>query len=60
MNNINFPCPFCKGQGGKQEDPPDAYGPGGPWYDCGICDGYGIISIDGLYHQRIKRFKNGK
>lgn len=50
-----FPCPYCKGQGGAVEDLADAYGPGGPWYDCGICQGNAMVEIGGKIHRLIRK-----
>jgi hypothetical protein len=49
----SFPCPYCKGQGTWVEPVLD-YGQG-PTYECGGCDGKGMIEINGPIHQRIKQ-----
>ena len=51
-----FPCPYCKGQGSLVEPVLD-WGQG-PRYECVICDGEGMIMIDGPRHQIIKTFKS--
>ncbi len=57
MNNKPkaFPCPYCKGKGSWVEQVLD-YGQG-PRYDCGVCEGQGMIEIGGAIHQKIKEFR---
>lgn len=51
-----FPCPYCKGQGGELD--PVLDNGEGPWYDCGVCDGTGMIEINGPIHKQMKEWKN--
>jgi hypothetical protein len=53
-----FPCPYCKGQGSWVE-PVSDYGQG-PRYDCGICDGEGMIEINGPLHKLLIELKAEK
>lgn len=53
MNARYFPCPYCKGQGGEGEVICDDGT--GPWYDCGVCRGNGMIQINGPIHQEMKK-----
>lgn len=50
-----FPCPFCKGQGGYIDVVLD-FGQG-PYYECGICKGEGMIVIDGPIHKELHELK---
>jgi hypothetical protein len=52
--NKRFPCPYCKGQGSWVEPVLD-YGQG-PRYDCGVCEGQGMIEINSPRHQLIRSF----
>lgn len=52
-----FPCPYCKGQGGEIEIVIEETREG-PYYDCGICEGQGMIPIGGRIHQMIKDWKD--
>lgn len=49
-----FPCPYCKGKGSWVEA---VYYNQGPTYECGGCNGEGMIEIDGEIHQKIKASK---
>lgn len=51
-----FPCPCCKGQGSEHEIVIPETGEG-PDYECGYCEGEGMIEIDGPLHRRIKQFQ---
>lgn len=51
----SFPCPYCKGEGSWIEPVTDEGQ--GPLYECGVCDGNGMIEIDGQHHMRIKQIK---
>ena len=53
--NKRFPCRYCKGQDSLVEPVLD-YGQG-PRYDCGVCEGEGMIEINGPRHQLIRSFK---
>lgn len=48
-----FPCPYCRGQGGYTDIVIEETGQG-PSYDCGVCEGAGMIIIGGPIHQKIK------
>ena len=50
-----FPCPYCKGQGGEKEVICDDGS--GPYYECGYCEGEGMIVIGGEIHLRRKKEK---
>lgn len=50
--NKRFPCPYCKGQGTWIEPVTDEGE--GPMYECGCCEGQGMIEVDGPIHQKIK------
>jgi len=45
-----FPCGVCKGRGYFHEDVLE-YGQG-PDYDCGWCEGEGLIEIGGAIHRK--------
>jgi hypothetical protein len=51
----SFPCPYCKGQGGEKE--PILDNGEGPWFECGMCDGQGMVEINGPIHQIMKELK---
>jgi hypothetical protein len=53
-----FPCPYCKGKGSWIERVTDEGQ--GPRYDCGICDGEGMIEINGPLHNRLIELKSLK
>lgn len=60
MNHMakKFPCPYCRGQGSWIEHVTDeGYG---PLYECDVCEGQGMIEIDGPIHQRIKQWKEAR
>lgn len=48
----SFPCWVCKGSGGEKEIVTDEGE--GPWYDCGYCEGEGLIEIGGTVHRKRK------
>jgi hypothetical protein len=48
-----FPCPYCKGEGSWVEAVLDDGS--GPTYNCGFCDGDGMIEIGSEKHKEIKR-----
>jgi hypothetical protein len=48
-----FPCPYCQGQGEWVEVVIEETGQG-PLYTCGVCEGQGMIEIDGPIHQKMK------
>jgi hypothetical protein len=50
-----FPCPYCKGSGGELDVILDDGT--GPWYDCGVCNGDGMIVIGGPVHLRMKELQ---
>ena len=47
----SFPCPFCRGAGTWVEPVLD-YGQG-PSYECGACEGHGMIEIGGAIHRKL-------
>lgn len=49
----SFPCWVCKGQGGEKEVVIEETGQG-PWYECGYCEGEGLIEIGGTVHRKRK------
>jgi len=55
MKPRSFPCPYCKGQGSWVEPVLD-WGQG-PLYECGVCDGKGMIEIGGAIHERMKSWR---
>jgi hypothetical protein len=50
MAKKTFPCWVCRGQGYFHEDVLE-YGQG-PDYDCGYCEGEGLIEIGGAIHRK--------
>lgn len=48
----SFPCPYCKGQGSWVE--PVLDDGSGPTYNCGFCEGAGMIEIGSTKHQQIR------
>ena len=50
-----FPCPYCHGEGSWIEVVLEETGEG-PYYECGVCKGDGMIEIGGPIHQMIKEW----
>lgn len=51
-----FPCWVCKGKGGEKEVVIEETGEG-PFYECGYCEGNGLIEINGPIHRKIRAEK---
>lgn len=50
-----FPCPYCKGKGNWIEVVIEETHQG-PYCECGVCEGDGMIPIGGRIHQMIKEW----
>lgn len=50
-----FPCPYCKGKGNWIEVVIEETREG-PFCECGVCEGEGMIPIGGRIHQMIKEW----
>jgi hypothetical protein len=55
-----FPCPSCHGTGGDIETLDVGIGiEYHPLYDCGYCEGAGLIEVNGPIHNKLRLWKLG-